>query len=87
MELKKLIKDLPGSKRLTLLEVTNMFNFMLCRLVDLPLEDTLDVGDWIVSKVDKTTIYLSQKYTAVEMSRMMHDEFNKSGLIKKVSRL
>jgi hypothetical protein len=86
MNLKNLIKDTPV-KNLSSSELMNVISYVLSAIKEISITETIEVGDWVISKVDERTFYLSERYSSSDMSRFMHDEFSNKKLIKVVDKL
>ena len=86
MNLKNLVKDLPA-KNITTNDLSDIVNFVLCIIVETPVDETIEVGDWVINKIDEKTFYLSERYSSSDMSRFMHDEFCEKKLVKTMERL
>lgn len=86
MNLKNLVKD-PPAKNLSSSELMDVISYVLSVIKELPITETIEVGDWVINKMDERTFYLSERYSSSDMSRFMHDEFSKKKLIKNVDKL
>lgn len=87
MNLKNLIKDIPRKENVSLSDVLDIVNYTLSQIVEASIEDTIEVGDWVLSKVDQHTIAIQERYSPADMSRFLHDEFLKKRFIKNVDKL
>ena len=79
------IKDLPINVNSS--DLSNILNFVLCMIVETPINDTIEIGDWVVNKIDDRTFYLTEKFSSSDMSRFLHDEFCKRKMIKNNDRI
>lgn len=86
MNLKNLIKD-PPAKNLNSSELMDVISYVISIIKEVPVSETIEVGDWVINKIDERTFYLSERYSSSDMSRFMHDEFSKKKLIKTVDKL
>lgn len=88
MNLKNLIKDLPiKSINVNSSELMEIINYTLCVILETPVQETIEVGDWIIHKIDEKTFNISERYSSSDMSRFLHDEFCRKKLIKRIDRL
>jgi len=83
--LNNLTKDLPIN--LSSSELSDVLNLVLCIIVEMPINDTIEVGDWIINKIEDKTFYLTKKYSSSDMSRFLHDEFCKRKMVKNLDQL
>lgn len=86
MNLKNLIKD-PPAKNLSSSELMDVISYVISVIKEIPVSETIEVGDWVINKIDERTFYLSERYSSSDMSRFMHDEFSKKRLIKNIDKL
>ncbi len=87
MDIKALIKDIPRNTNISPSDITNILNYALARLVLVPVTETIEVGDWIINKIDERTLHLTERYTDSDMSRFLHDEFTKQKMLKTIDKL
>jgi hypothetical protein len=86
MNLKNLIKDLPA-KNINSSDLIDIINYVINIIIEVPVQETIEVGDWVINKIDEKTFYISERYSSSDMSRYMHDEFCRKKLIKVVDKL
>jgi hypothetical protein len=86
MNINNIIKDKPG-KDISSSDLTDIISYFISAIREVPVTETIEVGDWVISKVDERTFYVSEKYSNADMSRFMHDEFTKKKLIKNVDQI
>lgn len=86
VNLKNLVKDFPV-KGMSSSELTDIVSYVISALVEVPVTETVEVGDWVISKIDNKTFYVSERYSSSDMSRFLHDEFTRRKLIKKVDEI
>lgn len=87
MNLKNLIKDVPKKEHVSLSDVLDIINYTINKIVEAPIDDTIEIGDWVLSKVDHNTINIQERYSPVDMSRFLHDEFARRRFIKTVDKI
>jgi hypothetical protein len=83
--LNNIVKDIPIN--ISSSELSDIINLVLCVIVEIPVNDTIEVGDWVINKIEDKTFYLTKKYSSSDMSRFLHDEFCKRKMVKKQDRL
>lgn len=86
MNLKNLIKDFPA-KNISSSDLNDIINYVISVIVEASIQETIEVGDWVIGKIDEKTFYVTERYSSSDMSRFMHDEFCKRRLVKVVDKL
>lgn len=82
------IKDIAEKNGISETALTNIINFIICELLDIGAGVSINVGDWILTKIDNSNcFYVDKKYTDADMSRFVCDEFTKRHLLKNHDKL
>ena len=87
MNLANMIKEIPKKKDVSISDLMDLINTVMSIIVETPINEPIEVNDWIIFKVDNYTFKIQHRYTPADMSRFMHDEFSKKRLIKIVDKL
>lgn len=84
MNLANIVEDLPRKGELSVSDFMDIVNMALCLIVEAPINEPIEVNDWVIFKVDERTINIRERHQSADMARFLHDEFSVKRFIKEV---